>query len=622
MKIMESMKGKIKKVTEKYRFDDLRIIYAIPLLITVILWVVWGFDVRFIAAYLASILVIAGLFLTKRIIKKTLLLGYAGILLVTLLGTAFFAKKTTDYKGEFETAFATMREHYVLTKEKAIDWDALYGKYKPLFAEVNRSQDMVQNYKTWLKFTNEFYDGHTSFQMENQAEQRRVMMESFGNDYGLSIMQLSTGEYVAVNVEGYENSYSALLSWEDDLALYKEKEEYLPEEYEDIRLTLKENGIQNGTVILKWNGKNIEEYFAEMDYYFQAYPVRENEDFYRPLYVAGIGENMQYGETTTPGKEMEVRSEKDKAESSDGDKAETSNGNKTEILNGNKIESSNAGATGEFALITYLDENGQEKEIKAPRLGAYMPRLYSSIKKLDAGENISNLTWKSIDDKTMLLRISAMAYDQQSYGYPEMYQDMVDRLRSEVIAIMESGRDQLIIDLRANTGGDPFFVQYIAGLFAPQGEHENLYSAVINEKTAIFERDENGKYVPGGVLTYAGEDLWHDGKIILLVNAECVSAGDDMTYLMGEYPNVKVMGITRTNSSCQAVTGISVGGGYLSFSAVPNIDRDGNVVIDTLTDREGRTPFDERIPFDQEAVKVIFDKGEDFQIPYVLHAFD
>ena len=169
------------------------------------------------------------------------------------------------------------------------------------------------------------------------------------------------------------------------------------------------------------------------------------------------------------------------------------------------------------------------------------------------------------------------------------------------------------IDMASNAD----FVQYIAGLFAPKGEHDNLYNAVINEKTAAFERNENGRYTPGEVLTYKGEDLWHDGNIILLVNGECVSAGDDMTYIMGEYPNVKVMGITGTNSSCQAVTQISAGNGALSFSAVPNIDSEGNVVIDTLTDRMGRTPFDEKIPVTGQLVSAVFDKGVDPVLGYV-----
>ena len=566
---------KIKKLLKTYRFEDLKILYAIPLLITILAWTVSGFEPRYIAAYAASILALLGLYLKKPAAGKVLLVSCAFVLAAVIFAGTVSAKKSADFAGEFETAFATMKEHYVLTEEKGIDWDHLYETYKPQFEQAEQSGDPVLSYKTWLRFTNEFYDGHTGYTIENGAHYRKAMMESFGNDYGLSLMQLSTGEYVAANVEGYENSYSAEKEQEDDLDLYREKDGYLPETYEEDRLTLKEAGIKNGTVITKWNGKSIEEYFEKIDYYYQPFPVLENEEFYRPIYVAGIGEDLEYGETALPGEEK-----------------------------------------GDFATITYLDETGAEKNVKAPRLGAYMPRLYDTLNKTDAGENITNLTWKSIDEETMLLRICEMSYDQQSYGEPDLYEDMKDQLRSEVIALRESGIKNIILDLRSNTGGDPFFVQNVAGLFAPKGENLNLYSAVINEKTASYDRDDQGRYTPGEALTYTGEDLWHDGKIILLVNARCISAGDDMTYICGAYPNVRIMGQTRTNSSCQAVTGIRVGEGYLSFSAVPNIDEKGNPVIDTGTGRIGGTPFDERIPLTKEAVSDVFDRGEDYVLAY------
>ena len=91
---------------------------------------------------------------------------------------------------------------------------------------------------------------------------------------------------------------------------------------------------------------------------------------------------------------------------------------------------------------------------------------------------------------------------------------------------------------------------------------------------------------------------------------------------MGEYPNVRVMGLTRTNGSCQAVTAINLSVAQLSFSAVPNIDENGNVIIDTLTDHISRTPFDEKIPFDMAAVSSIFDNGTDYPLQYAAKAFE
>ena len=94
-----------------------------------------------------------------------------------------------------------------------------------------------------------------------------------------------------------------------------------------------------------------------------------------------------------------------------------------------------------------------------------------------------------------------------------------------------------------------------------------------------------------------------------------------MTYMMGGYPNVKVVGFTGSNSSCQAVGNAKLEEGSLSFSAVPNLDMDGNVAIDTFTDHVGRVPFDEKILFTEEAITAIFDRGEDYLLDYVTECF-
>jgi len=48
---------------------------------------------------------------------------------------------------------------------------------------------------------------------------------------------------------------------------------------------------------------------------------------------------------------------------------------------------------------------------------------------------------------------------------------------------------------------------------------------------------------------------------------------------------------------------------------------DGEVAIDTFTDHVGRTPFDEKIPMDQEAINAIFDRGEDYLMDYAVDSF-
>ena len=585
-------KVSVKRVSNKWR-----LLYAVPTFLTIIMVVFLGFDVHHICVYIAAILQLIPLFIGNdsgdlRSIrpKRVLAVCSAGLLVVTIVLISI----STEYQrmafyDDFKTAFNTMKEHYVLTEEKGIDWDELYAKYTPLFKQVDKSQDDVGNYKLWQQFTGEFYDGHVGYRASSEGIWRNAICRMYGNDFGLSIVRLSTGEFAAVNVEGYENSYSILSDEHDSLGYYSVKEDFISEPSEEDRLTLKNAGIKNGTIITKWNGKSIEDYFEEISYYMEQYPVRENEEFYLPMYVAGIGKDMEYGETYVPGEILKSKSGK-------------------EISSNPTVD------------ITFIDADGTEKTVTAPSLGIYTIRMFYTMKKIDDGVNITNLNWKKINDETYMLRISEMIYDEKTYNGSD-FSEMTDELREEVLRMKSQGVKNIIFDLRSNSGGNPYFVEGVVKIFAPVGEHLTYYNAVINEKTATYERGEDGKYKMGVSSQYEGEGLWNDGKIILLVNAKTVSAGDDMIYMMGDFPNVTVMGFTSSNSSCQAVTGLKLENGEITFSAVPNLYPNGEIAIDTYSDHVGRTPFDEKIPLDETAIKSIFDDGEDYLLNYVAGCF-
>lgn len=577
----------VAKVSFKRPSNKWRLLYSAPAFLAVAGLVFVGFDKYFLGIYVAAFLILICLFIEDRKVKQKQITAVvlAAAIVVNMAVIAFSSGyKRKSYLEDFEEAYSVLKEHYVLTEEKGIDFDALYAKYWPLFKAVDKNQDCVENYKVWQQFTGEFYDGHVGYTINNESEWRKAICESYGNDYGLSLIRLTNGEFAAVNVEGYDNSYSILSTDHDDLGFFSVKDDYKPDNAEADRLTLKNAGIKNGTIITKWNGRPVEEYFDEIDYYFMQYPVRENEIFYKPIYVAGMGSDMKYGDTFIPG-----------------DKER------------NTLNPS--------VDITFIGDDGTEKSVLAPNLGIYAPRMMDTVYKLDDGVNITNLNWKEVNRSTYMIRISQMIYDQQTYDGVD-YTEMTNELRDKVIALKKSGVKNLIFDLRRNGGGSPYFVEGIACLFAPEGEHLTYYSSVINENTATFERGADGRYEMGLPSSYTGEDLWHDGQIILLVNAETVSAGDDMTYMMGDFPNVKVIGFTSSNSSCQAVTQVNMEEGGISFSAVPNLFPDGEIAIDTYTDHVGRTPFDEKIPMDKEAVKAIFDEGEDYLMQYAAESLE
>lgn len=324
-----------------------------------------------------------------------------------------------------------------------------------------------------------------------------------------------------------------------------------------------EAGIKNGTVITAWDGESIEEAEGKLDTAIMSFPDKDNETFYRALTVAGIG--------------------------------------------------------GDSVAISYLDDSGKEQTVTVPKLGTYYGRMMDTLDILDQGIDSENLAWSSLNDSTACLRIKSMMYDSKSYESGD-HSQMQEALRNQVLALREEGVTNLIIDLRSNGGGSPHFIMAIAALLAPEGEHVYCSEGVWDDVTASYLVDEvTGKYVIGGSLSYQGENLWKDGEIIILVNAQCISAGDHFVKMMCDFDNVTVMGFTKSNGSAQAVNGVTLESGYLSFSAIPTLDADGNIFIDSDTSREIGVNVDIKIAFDEAAVKSLFDDGEDYVLQQALN---
>ena len=127
--------------------------------------------------------------------------------------------------------------------------------------------------------------------------------------------------------------------------------------------------------------------------------------------------------------------------------------------------------------------------------------------------------------------------------------------------------------------------------------------------------------IPNEKITYQGEDMWHDGKIYLLVNAECISAGDHTVYEMSQYPNVTVIGLTQSNGSGQAVSQhMTEAADYYSFSEYPVLNEDGSFLVDA--DANGlvsqRLSLDVKIPMDQDGVEKICNPDEDYELDYTV----
>lgn len=250
----------------------------------------------------------------------------------------------------------------------------------------------------------------------------------------------------------------------------------------------------------------------------------------------------------------------------------------------------------------------------ADRLGAYADRWKESMEILNKGVEISNLEWENIDDKTALMRMRFMSYDAK-----ENFSEMEKEIREKLLALKEAGVTNLIFDLRSNGGGSGSYVEHIIKLIAPEGEHVYACDGVFDVESLQYKKGAKpGTWEVGECETYQGEALWSHGNIIILVNAQTVSAGDHFTQLASAFPNVTVMGLTHSNCSAQGISSVQFDYGYLSYSAVLLLKEDGTVFVDTDYNRESTVPLDIQIPFDEKAVKMMFDDGEDYVLWYAM----
>ena len=509
-----------------------KLIYILPMLVTVFALAGCGFEKMLLPVYLFSILMLAGFFFEKRKLRRIfsvclLVLTFLEIPLC-LMSKSY---RQPNYLAEFEEGFAVMQERYILSEHKEIDWETLYETYLPKFREVSGEYDAVENFILWQKFAQEFHDGHVYYVDTNQKVMDEAYQRMYGNDYGFSLFRREDGAIVAVNVEPGSKAELA--------------------------------GITNGTVIIKWDGTPVEEMTAACDVplYYTFMPVQENDAFLRVVHAAGQG--------------------------------------------------------GQTLKLSFVGADGMEKETTIESMGFYYERLKDTLNSLLAGTQENNLSVKKLDGNTAMIRISAMSYDNESYNNGD-YSKMETQLREDLQALKDDGVTDLIFDLRGNEGGDPLFNITIFKLLFPQEDVTICYDGVWDAALDGYQVTEEGRYSVGKAVSFCGEGLWGDGNMVVLVNANTISAGDMFTYVMSGLPNVTIMGITPSNCSCQGIRGAEFEKGYLSFSAVPNLTKEGEIFVDTDAGGVATISLDERILVDEEFIDAVFNRGEDYVLNQAL----
>lgn len=434
-----------------------------------------------------------------------------------------------SYTESFKNMLDTLEKEYCLNSWKKIDYDALYKEYLPQVEEAERNNNEVEYAAIITKVTHKFYDSHTDscFSSNIYLDTCEYMA---GNDYGLSMIRVDDGSVIAVSVEP--------------------------------NCEANKEGIHNGTTIVAWNGKDIDEAVAETDCCFPGvcFPVKENEDVFRPMFLAGKGE--------------------------------------------------------ECVDITFINDEGAEQTISVKNIDTYYDRLISTYTKLlHLNTEQRNFYSCMLDDKCGYIQIIEESYDDfwdnvayvRNGYYPkltEYYADMIKNLESQ-------GMEYLVIDIRNNGGGNDCVAGALASLFTDEKKH---MASAGYEDTEGYHICESQYIYPDG--------RYKDLPVAVLVNSQCASAGDSMAKMLGDCDNVTLMGITSSSGVCQYTGGLiclteNIGVCYPVFLC---LSENGTSLIDTDDTMENNIPLDLKIPITKENAEKIF--GEDNKDIELEHAIE
>ena len=472
----------------------------------------------------------------KSVLSSILALVVCVLFLFDLLGSPIVHNYTRmSYTQSFKKMLATMEKEYCLSSWKKIDYDGLLNEYLPRVEEAEKNNDESAYAAVVTEVTYRFYDYHVYTALGDDIYDS-VMNSLTGNDYGLSMMKLDDGTVVAIFVE------------DGNGMLYDEPHD------------ITKLGIHNGTQIVAWDGKEINEAIDETECINSIiqFSVKSNEDFFRPAFLAGKG--------------------------------------------------------GETVDVTFIDDNGSEKHAQLNRIGDYSGRLSGVlIKFLHLHDYTPNFTTKMLDDKCGYLLVRSeyysTFYDNLSVIRSGYYPELVEFYASKIEELKAQGMEYLVIDIRNNGGGYDNVAGALASLFTDEKKYMCGFGY---EDETGYHTTENNYIFPDG--------RYKDLPVVVLVNLTCGSAGDGMAKFLGECDNVTLMGITASAGVNQNNGGIM----YLTknisvyYPIALTLSSENVPLIDTDQTREGRIPLEAKIPMTKEFVLKTCDwnSEEDPQLDY------
>lgn len=277
---------RLKKVTD-IRWN---MIYVLPMMISAVHFGISSRNIFMYVVYFAALLEVLLLFLRKKKVFPAVIsvvsVLFAVVPLVLTLYTNAGCYASFGYADAFRAFHEDMKMNYALQKWKETDFDAKYEEYIVLFEEADRNKDKKAYTKAMLSYMASYQDGHVQmadiyevFGIGSTRNIQNVYTDVYKNYYGMTLIRLDSGEYVAANVEKGGSADKA--------------------------------GIHNGSVIVKWNGtdiaKQLEEIKTMLPVNCTMFADSENIERFKPFFLSCMGEeSMEVGFLDAQGNEKSV----------------------------------------------------------------------------------------------------------------------------------------------------------------------------------------------------------------------------------------------------------------------------------------------------------------------------
>lgn len=523
------------------------ILCLLPLLAGLVHFLIYGISAFFIFFYLYVLVLIPLVILlpgkkkvlvaVKSIASVLLALAISIVFLFDVISTPVVHNYTRmSYTQSFKKMLQTFEKEYCLNSWKKIDYAYLLNEYLPRVEEAEKNKDEAAYAAVITEVTYRFFDSHV-YATLGDGPYESVMKSLYGNDYGLSMVELDDGSYIAVFVEPEVG------------AIY------------DKPCDLNKLGIHDGTRIIAWDGQDVKEAAAKIECInvFMQFPVKSNEDFFRPAFLAGKG--------------------------------------------------------GDTVDVTFIDDSGNEKHAQLKKLGDNSGRLSCVFSKFLQLHNYTpNYTTKMISGKCGYMMVRAEHFDTLKDNLAVLkegyYPELTEYFAKNIEELKSQGMEYLVIDIRNNVGGYDNVAGALASLFATEKKHMCAFGY---EDAQGYHLTESEYIFPDG--------RYKDLPVVVLVNAQCVSAGDGMAKFLGECGNVTLMGVTPSAGVNQNNGGriyltknISV-----SYPIALTLSSEGVPLIDTDNTRQTRIPLEEKIPMTKELALKMCTFEDNIEDPLIDH---